>query len=102
MRRYLVFLLLALPLAACFDQQEAQLEKCRRETQPIGYPSDMGGFNADLMDVCMRDAGYHYDVSHKNCELKPSVPLRVNAYCYVPATKVKYWLYRAEMVFHPN
>jgi hypothetical protein len=60
------------------------------------------GINADLMDVCMRDAGYRFDVSHKDCELKPNVPFRVNAYCYVPATKSRYWLYRAEMMFHTN
>jgi hypothetical protein len=101
MRRWLV-LLLVLPLAACFDQQEAQLAKCQRETQPIGYPFDMRGFNADLMDICMRVAGYRFDVSHKDCELKPGIPLRVNAYCYVPAAPIQYWLYRTEMMFQSN
>src|SRR5665647_3512180 len=101
MRRCLI-LLLVLPLAGCFDQQEAQLAECKRLTQPIGYPSNMRGFNADLMDNCMREAGYRFDVSHKDRELKPGIPLRVNAYCYVPAMPIQYWLYRTEMLFHSH
>ena len=101
MRRYLI-LLVGLLLAGCFDQQAAQLTKCQRETQPIGYPFDMWGFNADLMDICMREAGYRLDVNHKGCELKPGIPVRVNAYCYVPSDPVQYWVYRTEMIFHSN
>lgn len=100
-RRCLV-LLLVLPLAGCFEQQEAQLAKCQRETQPIGYPNDMRGFNADLMDNCMSTAGYRFDISHNDCELKPGIPIRVNAYCYVPAGAIQYWLYRTEMMLRPN
>jgi hypothetical protein len=100
--RQCMSVLLVLSLAGCFDQQEAQLAKCKRETQPIGYPYDMTGFNADLMDNCMSMAGYRFDISHKDCELRPGIPLRVNAYCYVPAGPVQYWLYRAEMMLHSN
>ena len=98
-RQYLVLPLLLL-LAGCFDQQADQLRKCEQQTHPIGYPSDMGGINAELMDACMRDAGYRFDISHNYCEQKPGAPLHVNAYCYVPATPIRYWIYRVEMIFH--
>jgi len=55
-RVLLLFLISVLP--ACYvDQQEQQLAKCQRATQPIGFPSDMRGINADLMDACMLSAG---------------------------------------------
>lgn len=99
MRQFLI-LLSALLLASCFDQQADQLAKCEQQTHPIGYPSNMGGFNADLMDACMRVAGYRFDINHKNCEQKPGIPLQVNAYCYIPAMPIQYWIYRIEMMFH--
>ena len=94
-----LLLLLPLLLAGCFDQQTDQLKKCEQQTHPLGYPSNMGGFNADLMDACMKDAGYRFDVSHSFCEQKPGISLKVNAYCYVPDTPIRYWIYRVEMMF---
>jgi hypothetical protein len=94
---WIILFLLPLVLSACYvDRQERQLAKCQRETQPIGYPSDMRGFNADLMDACMQMAGYRFDVSHRECKQQLSIPLRVNAYCYVPADPVQAWLYYVE------
>jgi hypothetical protein len=92
-------LLLLLLLTGCFDQQAVQLKKCEQQTHPLGYPSNMGGFNADLMDACMKDAGYRFDVRHSFCEQKPGIPLKVNAYCYVPDTPIRYWIYRVEIIF---
>jgi len=94
-RVVLLFLISVLP--ACYvDQQEQQLAKCQRTTQPIGFPSDMRGINADLMDACMRSAGYRFDISHGECKQRTAVPLQVNARCYVPATPFRAWLYQVE------
>ena len=47
MSRWLVLLLLV-PLGACIEQEQAaQLSTCQRDTQPIGYPTDMRGIGAD-------------------------------------------------------
>ncbi len=98
-RSYLV-LLLPLLLTGCFDQQAEQLKICEQQTYPIGFPSNMGGLNSDLMDDCMKKAGYRFDISHSFCEQRPGIPLRVNAYCYVPDTAIRYWIYRMELMFH--
>jgi hypothetical protein len=98
MRLYFI-LLLGFLLAGCIDQQMVQVAKCQHEIQPVGYPFDMRGFNAELMDICMHVAGYQLDVNRRDCISKPGIPVQVNAYCYVPSDPIQYWLYRAELIF---
>jgi hypothetical protein len=96
--RYLV-LLLALPLAGCFDQQQAQMAKCKLDAQAAGIAPETLGAGTKYMSSCMVAAGYQINFGHPKCQPTADLPVWMNVYCFNPAKPFQKLLYRVEMPF---
>jgi hypothetical protein len=90
--------LLALPLAACFDKQETQLAKCDLETQLAGIdPGSETGI--ERMRLCMHAGGYQRDTDHEICRADEALQPSIEVFCYSPAEPIPKWLHQVEMYF---
>jgi hypothetical protein len=98
--RWLAVVLLALPLAGCFDDQKAALAKCKLDARRT-YPSEKWldiGPAASYIETCMQAAGYDVDHQQKRCKLNMAAyDLPTNALCYRPAGRISNVIYEVEM-----
>jgi hypothetical protein len=92
MGRLLLIVVGALLLTGCFDDQKQQLAKCEIEATRQ-YPDQEFVKSVEHIRLCMRAAGYEWDLSDVRCD----GILARNPYCYVPIRSVAKWLYRQEV-----
>ena len=99
MRRILTALIV-LALTGCFEEQKRQVAKCeldptaRYPGKTLGISNDIGGY----IQLCMRAAGYDWNLMDKRCPAGSFTIERV-PYCYVPSGWLGHLGYNIEMAF---
>jgi hypothetical protein len=113
MFRIFLALLLTLPLAACFSDNETNIARCQREMareiatfdpssaqneklarSPL--PLSMWGKEEAYMVMCMKAAGYVHDVSPAKCDPNQASIFK-NPYCYAPRGRLENLLFQVEL-----
>jgi len=90
-------LLLTLPLAGCFDDQQVHLGKCQYEAQK-SYPDtqlSMSQTMARMIKLCMKANGYEFEILGKKCVV--DMETEANPYCYRPTRSFEALLFDLEM-----
>ena len=97
--RALLFVVLCLPLAGCWQEQQQALERCSAAIPYRGRYTPLAHVETP-MTRCMYQAGYLIDYSSARCANVP-VPRR-SPYCYAPIGIIAGGGFALEMLFHPG
>jgi hypothetical protein len=95
--RWLLAVLVAIPVAGCFDDQKRQIAVCELDAIHT-YPSerlDVGGKIEHLIITCMRAQGYAFDMTDKRCPVE--FGMATNPYCFVPGGTISRYIFRTEV-----
>jgi hypothetical protein len=94
---------LALPLASCVGDNDAQIAKCHREmleAQPevARNPRTFYQEHTEYMLTCMSSGGFVHDDSPTQCDPEKG-PIFDSPYCYAPTKTLPRLLLKAELLF---
>ena len=102
--RIAVVLFLAVPLSACFSEQQKSLARCEQAAAKA-YPSFIdapkGQPEKDIF-LCMKGAGYDYTGTDDTRCLPSGIIMGEpekrdeESYCFAPSNRTQRWLYRLE------
>jgi hypothetical protein len=96
-------ILLALPVAGCFSDQQRQVAACELEAMRL-YRGEQLATSAGRMGVyitkCMQAHGYEQDTLQPAC--RTSFEMEADPYCYVPIGWGPRLLYRLETGSRPT
>jgi len=88
--------LIALPLAGCFMDQERLVASCEIEAIHT-YPREKlqtGAHVGDYIEACMEAHGYNWNLADRRCHVTSTVER--NPYCYTPSNWLDRQLYIIE------
>lgn len=97
----LAALVLCLPLAACFKEQEAKTAECQFKVQSVSgdrtwsVPAKSLD-EIELMTLCMKAAGFEFNTESKKCAWHGDGNAYIGPRCYVPRDALLYWGDRLE------
>ena len=101
--RKLLILLIAIPLAGCFEGIGAiktDAAKCELATMTAGFDPSRSIKGENLMILCMRAAGYElaWEAMPPSC-MQSSEVMWLNGACYAPTDPFSKWLWQLELRF---
>jgi hypothetical protein len=101
--RYSVILFLSFLLTGCLEDNRRRIAQCELNADRAHPGKTLNLMSPDFdpavgrdVQLCMRAAGYIWDVRPAKCEVKDD-RVTANPFCYRPSALVDFWIFQAEV-----